>query len=73
MIYRVRHVTEYLLRDAVSTSHHELHLLPRVEPGQTVHAESLIDHARAGGAPRSRRLVRQPRRPTSRSTSGTRG
>ena len=42
MIYRVRHVTEYLYRDSVSTSHHELHLLPRAVPGQTIRAESLF-------------------------------
>ena len=42
MIYRVRHVTEYVYGDAVPTSHHELHLLPRSVPGQTVLAESLL-------------------------------
>ncbi len=36
MSYRVRHVTEYMYSDAVSTSHHELHLLPRETPGQIV-------------------------------------
>jgi len=36
MSYRVRHVTEYMYSDAVSTSHHELHLRPRAVPGQTV-------------------------------------
>ena len=41
MIYRVRHVTEYIYAVPVSTSHHELHLLPREVPGQTVRAESL--------------------------------
>jgi len=29
MIYRVSHLTEYRYSDAVTTSHHELHLLPR--------------------------------------------
>ncbi len=42
MIYRVRHVTEYLYDDPVPTSHHELHLLPRGAPGQTILAESLV-------------------------------
>jgi transglutaminase-like putative cysteine protease len=41
MIYSVRHVTEYLYTEAVSTSHHDLHLLPRSVPGQTVRAEAL--------------------------------
>jgi transglutaminase-like putative cysteine protease len=42
MIYRVRHLTEYLYSDPVPTSHHELHLLPRARDGQTVLAESLV-------------------------------
>jgi transglutaminase-like putative cysteine protease len=29
MIYRVSHLTEYLYSDSVSSSHHQLHLLPR--------------------------------------------
>jgi transglutaminase-like putative cysteine protease len=41
MIYRVKHLTEYLYGETVSTSHHELHLLPRTAPGQTIHAETL--------------------------------
>ena len=41
MKYRVRHVTEYMYSDAVSTSHHELHLLPRESPGQLVSDETL--------------------------------
>jgi len=41
MSYRVRHVTEYMYSDAVSTSHHELHLLPREAPGQIVRDEAL--------------------------------
>jgi transglutaminase-like putative cysteine protease len=41
MSYRVRHVTEYMYSDAVSTSHHELHLRPREAPGQTVRDELL--------------------------------
>ena len=36
MSYRVRHVTEYMYSDSVSTSHHELHLHPREVPGQLV-------------------------------------
>jgi len=36
MSYRVRHVTEYMYSDGVSTSHHELHLQPREVPGQMV-------------------------------------
>jgi transglutaminase-like putative cysteine protease len=42
VLYRVRHLTEYLYSDAVSTSHHELHLLPRAMPGQTLQSESLM-------------------------------
>jgi transglutaminase-like putative cysteine protease len=41
MSYRVRHVTEYMYSEAVSTSHHELHLLPRATPGQIVHDATL--------------------------------
>jgi len=41
MSYRVRHVTEYMYGEAVSTSHHELHLLPRVTPGQVTRDEIL--------------------------------
>jgi transglutaminase-like putative cysteine protease len=40
-LYRVRHVTDYAYSEAVTTSHHELHLLPRAVFGQTIHAESL--------------------------------
>jgi transglutaminase-like putative cysteine protease len=42
VIYRVRHVTEYLYSEPVPTSHHELHLLPRARLGQIVLAESLV-------------------------------
>lgn len=41
MIYRVRHVTEYVYSEPVTTSHHELHLFPRPTPNQAVHAERL--------------------------------
>ncbi len=41
MIYAVRHVTEYGYSETVSTSHHDLHLLPRSVPGQTVRSELL--------------------------------
>jgi transglutaminase-like putative cysteine protease len=41
MSYRVRHVTEYMYTDSVSTSHHELHLLPRDVPGQLVRDQTL--------------------------------
>jgi len=41
MSYRVRHLTEYMYSDAVSTSHHELHLLPREAPGQIVRDATL--------------------------------
>ena len=41
MIYRVRHLTEYVYSEAVTTSHHELHLLARSTPGQTIHVERL--------------------------------
>ena len=41
MSYRVRHVTEYMYAEGVSTSHHELHLRPRVTPGQVVSDETL--------------------------------
>ena len=41
-LYRVRHVTDYVYSQAVTTSHHELHLLPRVVPGQEIRAESLV-------------------------------
>jgi transglutaminase-like putative cysteine protease len=41
MIYAVRHVTEYIYGETVSTSHHDLHLLPRRVPGQTVRSEML--------------------------------
>ena len=54
-------------------------LAPRAAPAAARDArarwcsdETLTVDARAGGAPRSRRLVRQPRRPTSRSTRATR-
>jgi transglutaminase-like putative cysteine protease len=40
-LYRIRHVTDYAYVEAVTTSHHELHLLPRSAPGQTIRAESL--------------------------------
>jgi transglutaminase-like putative cysteine protease len=41
MSYRVRHLTEYMYSDAVSTSHHELHLLPRETPGQIIRDAAL--------------------------------
>ena len=41
MSYRVRHSTEYMYSGAVSTSHHELHLLPRETPGQIVRDAAL--------------------------------
>ena len=41
MSYRVRHLTEYMYSGAVSTSHHELHLLPRETPGQIVRDAAL--------------------------------
>ena len=41
MIHRVLHRTEYTYGAAVSTSHHELHLLPRPVPGQIVREEEL--------------------------------
>ena len=41
MSYRVRHVTEYMYSEGVSTSHHELHLRPRVVPDQWVRDEAL--------------------------------
>ena len=41
MSYRVRHVTEYMYAEGVSTSHHELHLRPRAAPGQVVSDETL--------------------------------
>ncbi len=41
MSYRVRHVTEYMYAEGVSTSHHELHLRPRATPGQVVSDEAL--------------------------------
>jgi transglutaminase-like putative cysteine protease len=42
VVYRVRHLTEYQYSEPVPTSHHELHLLPREVPGQTVLAEALL-------------------------------
>jgi transglutaminase-like putative cysteine protease len=42
MTYRVRHVTEYVYGDSVSTSHHDLHLHPRLDPGQTTRDEALV-------------------------------
>jgi len=41
MIHRVVHVTEYLYAERVSTSHHDLHLLPRATPEQTCLGEEL--------------------------------
>jgi transglutaminase-like putative cysteine protease len=35
VIHRIVHVTEYLYSERVSTSHHDLHLLPRTTPQQT--------------------------------------
>jgi transglutaminase-like putative cysteine protease len=39
--YRVTHVTEYLYEERVSTSQHQLHLLPRPAPRQTCADEEL--------------------------------
>jgi transglutaminase-like putative cysteine protease len=41
MIHHVVHVTEYLYSERVSTSHHDLHLLPRPTPAQTCLREEL--------------------------------
>lgn len=41
MIHRIRHLTEYLYGEPVTTSHHELRLLPRDAAGQRVRAEWL--------------------------------
>lgn len=41
MIHRVLHRTEYAYGAPVSTSHHELHLLPRATPRQRVLSEDL--------------------------------
>ncbi|HVR01037.1 MAG TPA: transglutaminase family protein [Polyangia bacterium] len=41
MIHHVVHVTEYLYSERVSTSHHDLHLLPRATPEQTCLGEEL--------------------------------
>jgi transglutaminase-like putative cysteine protease len=41
MIHHVVHVTEYLYSERVSTSHHDLHLLPRATPAQTCLREEL--------------------------------
>ena len=42
MIYRVKHVTAYTYATAVSTSHHELHVLLRGSPQQRIRSESLL-------------------------------
>jgi transglutaminase-like putative cysteine protease len=41
MIHHVVHVTEYLYSERVSTSHHDLHLLPRATPTQRCLREEL--------------------------------
>ncbi|HVX93275.1 MAG TPA: transglutaminase family protein [Polyangia bacterium] len=41
MIHHVVHVTEYLYSERVSTSHHDLHLLPRATPTQKCLREEL--------------------------------
>ena len=41
MIYRIVHITEYSYRALVSTSHHELHLMPRSSPDQRARSEEL--------------------------------
>ncbi|HEY2728600.1 MAG TPA: transglutaminase family protein [Polyangia bacterium] len=41
MIHHVVHVTEYLYSERVSTSHHDLHLLPRATPEQRCLGEEL--------------------------------
>lgn len=41
MIYRVSHLTEYLYGDTVSSSHHQLHLLPRASEHQVNRWEDL--------------------------------
>jgi transglutaminase-like putative cysteine protease len=48
LIHHVVHVTEYLYSERVSTSHHDLHLLPRQTPEQTcLHEELEISPAPA--------------------------
>ena len=46
VIHHVVHVTEYLYSEPVSTSHHDLHLLPRATPEQSCLHESAGDRAR---------------------------
>jgi transglutaminase-like putative cysteine protease len=41
VIHHVVHVTEYLYSERVSTSHHDLHLLPRATPEQSCLGEEL--------------------------------
>jgi transglutaminase-like putative cysteine protease len=41
VIYRVSHLTEYRYAEPVSSSHHELHLLPRAVGHQVTRSESL--------------------------------
>jgi transglutaminase-like putative cysteine protease len=41
LIYEIVHLTEYLYADPVSTSHHQLHLSPRVSEQQTCRREQL--------------------------------
>jgi len=41
VIYRISHLTEYLYADTVSSSHHQLHLLPRTVPHQVNRWEEL--------------------------------
>ncbi len=48
MIYRVSHLTEYVYRQPVSSSHHQLHLLPRAHKHQMNRWEELsVDPAPA--------------------------
>jgi transglutaminase-like putative cysteine protease len=51
MIHHVVHVTEYLYSERVSTSHHDLHLLPRATPTQSC----LRDELEITPAPATRR------------------
>jgi transglutaminase-like putative cysteine protease len=41
MIYEIVHLTEYLYADPVSTSHHQLHLVPRASEHQTCRRQQL--------------------------------
>ena len=73
MSYRVRHVTEYMYGDGgVDLASRAAPAAARDARARSCQRRDADGDARAGGAPRSRRLVRQPCRPTSRSTRGTR-